>query len=81
MWEKYNLTESNPTITGLTNFETFYLNLTNVTTVKNISLDFRQQESYDDAVWPTYWRIYVPRGVAGSCSGNIVFGATSAVGS
>ena len=26
----------------------------------------------------TYWRIYVPAGVAGDCSGNIVFGAVSA---
>ena len=30
---------------------------------------------------PSYWRIDVPVGVAGNCTGNIIFGATTAVGS
>jgi len=34
----------------------------------------------NDAINSTYWRIYVPLGVAGTCQGNIVFGATVAPG-
>ena len=29
---------------------------------------------YNEAQNRTYWRIYVPLGVAGTCQGNIVFG-------
>ena len=49
--------------------------------IKKFSLNYRQQDGYDDAINSTYWRIYVPRGVAGTCSGNIIFGATKAAGS
>jgi len=80
MYEKYNLTESNPIITSLSAFETMYTNLTNAAVIKKFSLNYRQDDSYDDAINSTYWRIYVPTGVAGTCSGNIVFGATKAAG-
>jgi hypothetical protein len=80
MYEKYNLTASTPTVTGLSDFETYYTNLTNASTTKRFNLNFRQNEGSDDAINATYWRIYVPRGVAGSCSGNIIFGAIKANG-
>ena len=81
MYEKYNLTSSNPTIFGLGDFESLYTNLTNDTVVKKFNLNFRQQETYDDAINATYWRIYVPMEIEGTCSGNILFSATKADGS
>jgi len=81
MYEKYNLTESNPSVSSLTQLETLYANLTSASVIKAFSLNYRQNDVYDDAINATYWRIYVPAGAAGTCSGNIVFGATKAAGS
>lgn len=80
MYEKYNLTMSNPIITGLTDFENHYINLTNVSVTRRFSLPQRTDDTIDDSINATYWRIYVPRGVAGTCSGNILFGATTGAG-
>ncbi|PIN89793.1 hypothetical protein COU60_02770 [Candidatus Pacearchaeota archaeon CG10_big_fil_rev_8_21_14_0_10_34_76] len=73
--EKYNLTESNP---GELDFDTFsanYLNLTSSPVIRGFDLASRENDTVNEAIKSTYWRIYVPLGVAGSCSGNIVFGA------
>jgi|GEM_PF-4618151 hypothetical protein len=53
-------------------------NLTSTPLVKQFNLTSRIDDITDDTIKPTYWRIYVPRGVAGTCTGNIVFGATKA---
>jgi len=79
MYEKYNLTKSNLGIMNLTNFEGNYTNLTSNVKVNNFNLNFRQNDTLNEAVNSTYWRVYVPLGVAGSCSGNIVFGAVQSL--
>jgi hypothetical protein len=81
VFEKYNLTASTPVVTSLTDFESKYVNLTSTATVKRFSLYFRQNDSVNEAINATYWRIYVPKGVAGSCEGKIVFAASTATGS
>ena len=76
--EKFNLTDTNPIVSDLTEFNTLYTNLTST-----LSPPVRQLDLYprtDDldplsADAPTYWRIYVPKGVAGTCEGFIEFGA------
>ncbi len=75
-YEKYNITETNPGSLSFSSFEQFYANLTSQPVVKKLDLKQREDDNVDDAINATYWRIYVPIGVAGSCSGNIVFGAT-----
>lgn len=74
-YEKYNLTASSLGVLTLTQMEQRYLNLSTTTVNKSFNLNYRMNDSYNEAVNSTYWRIYVPMGVAGSCSGNIVFGA------
>ena len=82
MYEKYNLTASNTSIMSLSTFERLYTNLTQNSVVKKFNLDFRHSDSVNIAINSTYWRIYVPLGIsAGSCSGNIVFGASQLAGS
>lgn len=80
-YEKYNLNTSTAGSLTLTEFEAAYVNLTSSPVVKKFDLNYRQNDTEDDAINSTYWRIYVPLGVAGSCSGNIVFGATKSNGS
>jgi len=80
-YQKYNLTETNPGPLNLAEFETYYLNLTSYPAIKNFNLNYRSDDSSNNAVNSTYWRLYVPAGVAGNCSGNIIFGATTAQGS
>jgi len=79
-YEKYNLTASNPGALTLSQFEAVYINLTSSPVVKRFGLNYRQNDAENEALNSTYWRIYVPVGVAGSCSGNIVFGASQAAG-
>lgn len=82
-YEKFNLTATTPGVLDLSSFEASYVNLTSSLspTVRNFSLDYRQNESFNEAVKDSYWRIYVPKGVAGTCEGNIEFGATTSAGS
>jgi hypothetical protein len=80
-YEKYNLTSTTAGEVSLTVFENLYLNLTNAPVVKEFNLNQRTNDALDDAVKETFWRIYVPKGAAGSCQGNIVFGATQFDGS
>jgi len=79
-YEKYNLTTSNLGILNLAAFEANYSNLTGNATVKEFNLDYNQNDTDNEAVNTTYWRIYVPDGIAGSCQGTIIVGATQAGG-
>ena len=76
--EKYNLTDSNEGILDLSQFIANYTNLTSFPKVKEFNLDYRQNDTYNEAINSTYWRIYIPAGVSGECMGNIVFGAVQA---
>jgi len=81
-YEKYNLTVSNPgDMATLSQFESLYANLTSNATIKRFNLNYRMNETVNEAFNSTYWRIYVPRGVAGSCSGKVVIGAIKSAGS
>lgn len=73
--EKYNLTESNPGVLTPGQADDVYKNLTANTLVMGLNLDKRTNNNFNDVWNATYWRIYVPLGVAGSCQGNIIFGA------
>lgn len=75
-YEKYNLTTSTAGDLSLSEFESTYINLTSSPVVNEFDLEQRQDDLVNDAINETYWRIYVPRGIAGTCSGNIIFGAT-----
>ncbi len=75
MYEKYNLTATNPGDLNLMEFESKHVNLTQSSVVKSFNLDFRHSDSQNIAINSTYWRIYGPVGIFGSCSGNVVFGA------
>lgn len=74
-YQKYSLGNSFFGDLSFSEFEENYLNLTSVVSVADYNLDYRKDDSFNDAVNSTYWRIYVPRDVAGSCTGNIVVGA------
>ena len=80
-YEKYNLTATTPGSLTLQEFEQTYINLTDTPTVKEFNLAQRQNDTYNEAWNTTYWRIYVPLGVAGTCNGTINFAATQAAGS
>ncbi len=82
-FEKYNLTVSHPGGLTLTQFETNYTNLTSTYTVRKFNLNFRENDAAQgtDDTNATYWRVYVPNGAAGTCTGNIVFGASTSPGS
>jgi hypothetical protein len=78
--EKYNLTNSNSGDSDLTGFIANYTNTTSNPIVRTFNLDYRHNDTLSEAWNQTYWRIYVPLGVAGTCQGNIVFGAVQANG-
>ncbi|MBR9705073.1 hypothetical protein GOV12_06690 [Candidatus Pacearchaeota archaeon] len=75
--EKFNVTNSTA---GILTLNQTILNYTNLTSTSTVIFEFpllaRINDGYNDAANATYWRIYVPSGVAGSCQGNIQFGAT-----
>jgi hypothetical protein len=79
-YEKYNLTQSNPGNLNLADTEIVYFNLSSAPTLRPFGLNFRQNDTSNDAINATYWRIYVPRGVAGTCSGKVQIGASQGVG-
>jgi hypothetical protein len=81
-YTKYNLTSSNSGELTLSQFENLYLNLSSSPTVKKFNLNRRQNDAspYLDDTNYSYWRIYSPPGVSGTCTGNIVFGATQSTG-
>ena len=74
-YQKFNLTHSNPQELSFQEFNNLYENLTSESTIKSFNLASRENDLINDAYNKTYWRIYTPSGVGGSCQGNIVFGA------
>ena len=80
-YEKYNLTASTPGVLSLSETEATHTNLTTTPEIKQFNLGPRMDDTTNDAIKESYWRIYVPKGVAGTCTGNIIFGATTAAGS
>ncbi|MCX6750036.1 MAG: hypothetical protein NTZ83_01110 [Candidatus Pacearchaeota archaeon] len=65
---------------NLNEFEAKYVNLTSYPDVKRFNLDYRKDDTTNEAINATYWRIYVPSGATGNCQGNIIFGAVQAPG-
>jgi hypothetical protein len=76
-YERYNLSEPTAGDLNLVQFQNTYLNLTSSPIVKRFELDYKQDDTPALSLNQTYWRIYVPLGVAGTCQGNIIFGATT----
>ena len=74
-YEKYNLSTSTPGVLNLGEADSFYENLSSSEIVKEFNLNYRKNDTENEAINSTYWRIYVPIGVAGTCEGNIIFGA------
>ena len=81
-YEKFNLTVTNTSTMTLSQFESKYENLSSSVVTKLFHVFPRQNDTspYFDDTNATYWRIYVPLGVAGNCTGNIVFGAIKSAG-
>jgi hypothetical protein len=77
---KYNLTSSSSGVSSLGEAEERYVNLSSDVVLNRFDLNYRQNDSSNEATNETYWRIFVPVGIAGSCSGNIVFGASQGAG-
>ena len=73
--ERYNLTNTIPGTIDVSQFQNNYKNISNSSIIENINLNYRHNDSSSEAINPTYWRIYVPIGIAGTCEGNIVFDA------
>ena len=83
MYQKYNLTNSTLTTPpSLSDFELTYINMTSTGApeIRQFELASRTNDTVNEAIKPTYWRIYVPKGVAGQCTGKIIFGANPDVG-
>jgi len=72
---KFNLTNSNPGGITQSQANQFYQNLTGTSIINKFNLNSRQNDITNDALEDSYWRIYMPRGVGGNCTGNIIFGA------
>jgi hypothetical protein len=79
-YEKFNLTSPNPGVNDLAGFNNVYENLSSDVKIKKFNLDYRKSDTENDAINQTYWRIYVPESIGGSCQGNIVFGAVQSPG-
>lgn len=81
-YEKYNITSSILGSQTLSEFQGNYTNLSSATVIRRFDLAYRQNDAapFTDDTNATYWRIYVPLGVAGSCRGNIIFGAVQSAG-
>jgi hypothetical protein len=81
-YEKYLLNRSVSGTINYTQFQANYTNLTSNPIVRSFNVPQRLNDTWQfiDDTNSTYWRIYVPIGVAGSCSGNIVFGAVKGPG-
>ncbi len=76
-YQKYNVSGSVPGSLSLGQLEGNYTNLTASPFVEEFNLEYRQGAS--DITNSTYWRIYVPEGVAGTCNGTVIFGAVKSV--
>ncbi|RMD65654.1 hypothetical protein D6817_05665, partial [Candidatus Pacearchaeota archaeon] len=77
-FEKYNLTSSNPGDLTLSQFEQLYKNLTSsFVNETSFDLDFRKNDTFNEATRETYWRIYLSEGLASNstCSGFVQIAA------
>ena len=74
-YKRYNLTQSNTGSLNLSEFQGIYTNLSSDPVIRKFNLNYRQNDITNEAINSTYWRVYVPPGVSGSCSGNVIFGA------
>jgi len=79
-YEKFNLTKSTPGALTHEQANGNYTNLTSNPIPKKFDLDYRTNDALDDANKTSYWRIYIPGGVAGNCQGNVIFGAVQSDG-
>jgi hypothetical protein len=79
-YEKFNLSKSTQGTLTHQEFIGNYTNLTSSPTTKEFNLDYRTNDDLNDANKTSYWRTYVPEGIAGNCLGNIIFGAVQADG-
>jgi len=77
-YEKYNLTTSTAGPVSLTEFDNKYINLSSSPVINEFDLNYRHNDTVNKAKNETYWRMYVPEGIGGTCQGNILFGATQA---
>jgi hypothetical protein len=77
-YQKYNLTDSNNSEITLEQSESLYNNLTKDPEVKEFNLDYNTNDTENHSRNTTYWRVYLPLGTGGDCTGNIVFGASKA---
>ena len=79
-YEKYNLSASTTGGLSLSEFDNLYTNLTAAPVGEEFNLSFRQNDAANDDAWnSTYWRVYVPLGVAGTCTGNIAVSAVKSI--
>ena len=78
--EKHNLIAPSPGDLNIAQANANHTNLTTLPRIKDFNLRRRTNDTVNNSIQQTYWRIYVPEGVAGTCTGNIVFGATTANG-
>lgn len=76
--EKYNLSATTSGALSLSAFNSVYTNLTSSAVTRQFELASRLNDTFNEAIKESYWRIYVPTGVAGTCNGSIIFGATQA---
>lgn len=78
--ERFNLTTSNSGLLSLSQFNSDYQNLTSNYSIYPFYLSQRTNDVTNNAINLTYWRAYLPNAVAYNCTGNIVFGASTAPG-
>lgn len=75
--QRYNVTSSNPGPLTVPQFQSKYLNLNSTPVIKSFNLNSRQNDLINEATKSTYWRVYLAEGIAGNCTGNIIFGAVN----
>jgi len=75
-YEKYNLSASTLGALNFSQFNSTYIELTDTAVLNPFNLNQRQDDNnIDNATKQTYWRVYVPLGVAGTCNGTVLMGA------
>lgn len=77
-YERYNLSESNPGEISLWEFEERYSPIQSTEILEQVYLSQRMDDFISEAEILSYWRVYVPEGAKGSCSGKIMVGAVAA---
>lgn len=73
--ERYNLTSSTSGHLSLSEFQEVYKQVQPTDVLEEINLNYRFNDTESEAINPTYWRMYVPVGVAGTCAGKVEISA------